>query len=747
METSSHSVDSPRAAKTPTESAVAPPVPAEHETEYTGRIKLGWELIPSIVAFLVAYSVLFFFFRPNLMLALTTTSGGDMGAHHYPAQFLIDELLPSFQVTGWTMGWYAGMPMLTFYLPLPFLLIALLNVVLPYTVAFKLATVTGIFLLPAAAYIFGHLLRLRKPFPALAVLFALAFLFMESYSIYGANILSTLAGEFGYSISFALALIFLGTLHRGLEIPRFGWFFALNAVLLAAIVLSHIVTVIVLCIVAPALLLVHRNVRAVLYLAAVFALAFFLSAFWGLPFIDKISWTAHMSWGQLEGIAEVLPTEIRLVAALAVLGLAYALSQRQWNLVPLFWMAAAMVILFFTLPDGRLWNGRLLPFFYFSLHMWAAFAVAWMVRPFIVMLDDLLAVRERPARLLYVPIVSVVLAVIIAAGTTTAPGWIKWNYEGYENKAAWPEHEQMMQFIDSLEPQGRVMWEHSPKLDKFGTPRMIELVPYWTQQWGMEGTLMESAFTAPYHFINQAELSAEPSHAIIGVDYPPRNVADGISHLQFMNVPYLVTASPEVTAEAESDPRAELLTTVDIVSVFRINDTSGYVEVMSNEPVKVRTEDWRSTIVPWYRNVSALEVPVVWDRGEQGLSDFSSIRPEEAAAPPARPIAAQGGVVREVVENDRITFETTAIGQPHWVKVSYFPNWKAEGAEGPFVVSPSFMMVIPTQSEVTLHYARTWSNILGQLLTVLGWVIVVAVVALPVWRRRRASQTGEGGRA
>jgi hypothetical protein len=304
-----------------------------------------------------------------------------------------------------------------------------------------------------------------------------------------------------------------------------------------------------------------------------------------------------------------------------------------------------------------------------------------------------------------------------------------------------------MQFIDSLEPQGRVMWEHSPKLDKFGTPRMIELVPYWTQQWGMEGTLMESAFTAPYHFINQAELSAEPSHAIIGVDYPPRNVADGISHLQFMNVPYLVTASPEVTAEAESDPRAELLTTVDIVSVFRINDTSGYVEVMSNEPVKVRTEDWRSTIVPWYRNVSALEVPVVWDRGEQGLSDFSSIRPEEAAAPPARPIAAQGGVVREVVENDRITFETTAIGQPHWVKVSYFPNWKAEGAEGPFVVSPSFMMVIPTQSEVTLHYARTWSNILGQLLTVLGWVIVVAVVALPVWRRRRASQTGEGGRA
>ena len=39
---------------------------------------------------------------------------------------------------------------------------------------------------------------------------------------------------------------------------------------------------------------------------------------------------------------------------------------------------------------------------------------------------------------------------------------------------------------------------------------------------------MESSFTAPYHFINQAELSKEPSNAIIGVDYPAdRNVADG----------------------------------------------------------------------------------------------------------------------------------------------------------------------------------------------------------------------------
>jgi hypothetical protein len=740
MRTQSHSGRGPLTGEGAEAAAEAPFSSPEDQREAERRsgLQLSWEIVPTAVAFLFVYAVLFYFFRPDLMLSVTTTSGGDMGAHHYPAKFLIDELVTRFRLTGWTMGWYAGMPMFTFYLPLPFLLIAVLNVFLPYAVSFKLATVTGVFLLPASAYIFGRLMRLREPFPALAAVFALAFLLMESYSIYGANILSTLAGEFGYSISFALALLFLGTLNRGLEEPRYEWLFALNAVLLAAIVLSHIVTIIVLCIVAPAFIVLHRTRGALVYLAAVFGVAFFLSAFWGLPFMDKLSWTAHMSWGQLQGIGEILPTEIRWVAALAVLGLGYAVSSRELRLIPLVWMAAAMVILYYTLPDGRLWNGRLLPFYYFSLHMLAAYAGAWLLRPFVVMIEDLLVVKERQARNLYVPLAAIAIVVAVAAASTTAAGWIKWNYEGYENKDAWPEHEQIMRFIGSLEPQGRVMWEHSPRLDKFGTPRMIELVPYWTEQWGMEGTLMESAFTAPYHFINQAELSLEPSHAIIGVDYPPRNVADGISHLQFMNIPYLVAASDEVAAEVENDTRAELLASIDVVSIFRISDTSRYVEVMRNEPVKVRTDDWRATIVPWYKNVESLQVPVIWDRGEAALGRFTSIRASEAAAPPAQPLVGGGEVLSEEIEEDRLTFETTAIGQPHWVKVSYFPNWKVEGAEGPFVASPSFMMVIPTQSEVTLHYGRTWSNNLGQFLTATGWLIVLAVLALPLWRRYRS---------
>jgi len=708
-------------------------------SDSSGTPRPRWIVLSTILVFVVIYGLLLWNYRPDLMLSNTTTSGGDMGAHHYAAKYLIEELLPNFQMTGWTQEWYAGMPLFTFYLPLPFLMIAIFNVLLPYGVAFKLATALGVFLLPLAAYTFGRLLRFRDPFPILAAVMSLAFLFTETFSIYGGNILSTLAGEFGYSLAFALIFFFLGTLARGMERGRFDWLFAVNGLLLMAVVISHIVATIALVLIVPSFLLVYRTKRAFLYLAGVFALGFLLSAFWGLPFVDKLAWTAHMSWGQLTEMKDLMPPELRPVAAVGLLGMAFAISKREARTIPLLWIVVVMGALFFVLPDGRLWNGRLLPFLYFATCLWAAYGASWLLRPFAVMLDDLLAAGPWVSRFVYPPVIAVTLAAVILVLSTTAAGWIRWNYEGYESKEPWPALEQILKVIDEQPPGSRVMWEHSPDLDRFGTPRVFELIPFWTRQSTMEGTLMESAFTAPYHFINQAELSDRPSHAIIGVPYPPRNTAAGLTHLQFMNIPYLLTVSPVVTEEVKADRRAELLATIDTVSIFQIAGTSGYVEIARNQPVRVVTDDWRDTIVPWYKELSALPIPVVWDRGEPGLAQFDLIAASEVTAPPAVPIEHTGDVLSEQLENDRITFQTTAIGVPHIVKVSYFPNWKVEGADGPYVVSPSFMMVIPRQREVTLTYGRTTSNIVGQSFTVLGFLVVIFVLVRSRPSRRRAA--------
>ena len=69
------------------------------------------------------------------------------------------------------------------------------------------------------------------------------------------------------------------------------------------------------------------------------------------------------------------------------------------------------------------------------------------------------------------------------------------------------------------------------------------------------------------------------------------------------------------------------------------------------------------------------------------------------------------------MDDDEIAFTTSAVGRPHWIKTSYFPNWRVEGAEGPFLASPSMMMVVPTRRDVRLHYERTWAEWSGLALT------------------------------
>ena len=70
-----------------------------------------------------------------------------------------------WRVTGWTPDWYAGFPAGQFYFPVPTLLIVLMNVVMPYNVAFKIGTALGSLLLPIAAYVLGRRLRARVPRP------------------------------------------------------------------------------------------------------------------------------------------------------------------------------------------------------------------------------------------------------------------------------------------------------------------------------------------------------------------------------------------------------------------------------------------------------------------------------------------------------------------------------------------------------------------------------------------------------
>ena len=70
--------------------------------------------------------------------------------------------------------------------------------------------------------------------------------------------------------------------------------------------------------------------------------------------------------------------------------------------------------------------------------------------------------------------------------------------------------------------------------------------------------------------------------------------------------------------------------------------------------------------------------------------------------------------------DDRVSFDVDRVGSPVLVKVSYFPNWKATGADGPWRVTPNFMVVVPTARHVSLHYGRTAVDDAGLGLSLIG---------------------------
>ena len=72
------------------------------------------------------------------------------------------------------------------------------------------------------------------------------------------------------------------------------------------------------------------------------------------------------------------------------------------------------------------------------------------------------------------------------------------------------------------------------------------------------------------------------------------------------------------------------------------------------------------------------------------------------------------------IRQQSVSFSVDQIGVPVLVRVSYFPNWSVEGAEGPYRVSPNHMVVIPTSNDVTLNYGRNALDWFFYALTALG---------------------------
>ncbi|HEY8543603.1 MAG TPA: hypothetical protein VIL36_01100, partial [Acidimicrobiales bacterium] len=336
-------------------------------------------------------------------------------------------------------------------------------------------------------------------------------------------------------------------------------------------------------------------------------------------------------------------------------------------------------------------------------------------------------------------------------------GWADWNYSGYEGKAAYREYYEIVQTMARLGERdggcGRAMWEYEAELDRYGTPMALMLLPYWTDGCigSMEGLYFEASSTTPWHFLMQDELSEACSCAQRDMPYGRFNMSRGVQHMQLLGVKYYMATSdlavqaasahPDLTKVAESGPWV----------VFEVANAP-LVQPLLNEPVVLddnsgSQHDWMEeprdaggrndgVATRWYMH------PELWDVMVSlgGPDEWERIGSDEVI--PGQPLDANAVEPAEVtnveVGRETIEFDVGRVGAPVLVKASYFPNWQASGADGPWRVAPNLMVVVPTEEHVRLSFERTPVEWFAYLVTAVGIVGLVLLV------RRGTTRFGEG---
>ena len=788
-----------------------------------------WKRLSAIIVVGGATIFLLLTLHPELILRNNTPTGGDMGAHVWGPAFLRDHLLNHFRLAGWSMDWYAGLPVYRYYMVIPALFIVALDLVLPYGIAIKIAAVIGILALPYCTWLFGKFARFAYPIPEMLAIAATIFLYDESFTIYGGNIASTMAGEFSFSIALSLSILGFALVVRGFET---GKYLVAGSIVVALSALSHgIVLLFVFGGVGSMLLFWvqpkiggRRDNTSTFFGIKIIGLAVLLSAFWVIPFVTSHAYMTDMKyeprpsgssdsfWSMYFPLSTLWDI---IIMSLALLGLAGQVVRRHKIGM---WMGAYGVLLaagvYFArggLPViGLLWNPRILPFFYllryflFAIGIYevAAFAARILslervARQAIsqsesgneVQFAQISSARTKVSFNLGVLVAFVVATFVVigfrfqelpfgsvqtnAAGKSEyvwgpirgassndgfVDGWARWNFTGYEGKSAYGEYHDVVATMKSLgaDPSqgcGRAVWENNGELNKYGTTMGLMLLPFWTNGCigSMEGLFFEAAGTTPYHFITAAAMSKQSSNPVRELRYDNNDAAKGVAYMRALGVKYFMGFTPEAVTAASAQPELSKVAQSGPWVIFRVSE-SDLVVPLAVQPVVVSMaigdprERWLEIGTSWFQHpdewaaLPADAGPQEWQHidvkidptrreGEPGASGrrVDVVTPAQAIAPVALPPVVVSNV--EMGQSD-VSFSVDKIGVPVLVRVSYFPNWKVDGATGPFRVAPNMMVVIPTSNTVKLHYGSTSLDYMAYLLTFIG-------IGVLVRRRRR----------
>ena len=683
------------------------------------------------------FIVLILFLRIDLVFVNNTPTGGDMGAHIVAIDTFIKEFMPNFQINGWSNDWFGGYPLYYFYFPLPAIITFFLNLIFPFGIAFKIMVVLSIILV---VYSIEKLMRKTSNqisiYGATAGLF---YVFTESFTIYGGNLASTLAGQFsfGYSLAFAnLSIFYLLKSNNNFRFP-------ISSIFLALCLLSHLIPFII-----------YSPIYAFYWLSRkqnfnqkILSISIFLALVsrWSTSLIMNLEYTTNMSYTPFSRIEDLIKKDI-LPIIFILIGLLITkhknlIKNKTLNLFELY-LIFSSILLYFFVPEGALWNGRLVPFFNLGI-------IFLFFKALEIFIEDIYLYQQGLNVLtvlffggtiyclyifyekwsanqsylnVYVPIIlliiifaiinlnnvviqlNMLIVSIIFSTISFLPHWLNWNFTGYEGKNDWNQIQSLYTKLENLKP-GRIMWEPNSDMNKYGTPMTLMTLPYFTKHTSMEGLYFDSSITTPFHFISVSGLAKRPSNPVGGLSYINNKFDQGVDYLYDLGIDYFISYTEEIESKAMSSDRLNFLFSSEPFSVFEVS--SSKVELI-NQDIEVfsKVNKQEGILSSVFRDTN---ITNFFEKAYENFDELDEKRIVEVSNKILiQPSNNNNLEVTDIrITNRKISFFTNNPGELHLIKVSYFPNWSISNGLGPFRTSPSFMSVIPNQEYVEINFVKT----------------------------------------
>ena len=677
-------------------------------------------------------SLLIIFLRIELVFSELLPTGGDMGAHIVPTKFFVTELFNNFKISGWSQDWFAGYPVYYFYFPLPPIITSLLNFLFPFSISFKTMVLISQVLLVISIEMLMR--KNSKEFSFYGFGVGLLYLLTESFTIFGGNLASSLAGQYSFTYSIAFANLAIFYLIKSKH--RYSIEFA--SLLIGLAVLSHLIPFIIYLPIFSFHFLkndkkTHKKISAFLFFLFI-SIRFSISLFLNLEFTTNMTYTPYTQLSDLVK-SDILPFAIGSVI--------YIISSRRKTSLKAIsgfeiYLLSISIYLFFYGPESALWNGRIVPFFnlgiiilffnllhfdiknltkkiqgkyplilfilcinsyfmYLYFSKWGNTYLTTTISIILIVLIMFLISINSENFLIYTTLVSLTFGTL-----SYLPHWLNWNFSGYESKNNWADITSLYEGLNTLEP-GRIMWEPNSDLNKYGTPMVLMTIPMFTNHQSVEGLYFDSSITTPFHFLTVSGLAERPSNPVGGLTYINGEFDKGFRLMEELGVDYFIAYTASIKDRANMNENFNFLFSNEVFNVYSINTKK--VELVED-------------------NLYLFESPIFYDRlmnavlregSEQSFFEvaYESFKDElnykiienyDKSITDSTDSNTELLISDLNIQNELITFKTNKPDQLHLIKVSYFPNWKIKNGYGPFRISPSFMAVVPKDELVEIEF-------------------------------------------